>query len=79
MGGMPLPLRKVVNKKLGNQIHGKLQQAPPEGYYCYYPELFDKPNRQIFTITRVSRTTGNTKAMTTTTTRKSQRSSAAKQ
>jgi len=76
MGGMPPPLRKVANKKLGNQVHGKLQQAPPDGYYCYYPELFDKPNRQIFTITRVTRNRNTNAPATTPATRKSQRASA---
>ena len=23
---------------------------PPEGFYCYYPELFDKPNATIFQV-----------------------------
>ena len=31
---------------------GKNQPAAPAGFYCYYPELFDKQNTQIFIITK---------------------------
>jgi len=49
----PPHLRKLA--KRASMFGGKSHTAPPEGFYCYYPELFDKPNVQIFRITRVAR------------------------
>ena len=45
------PSLQKKSKRIGN-LPGKIVQAPPEGFYCYYPELFDKPNTQIFNITK---------------------------
>ena len=28
---------------------------PPEGFYCYYPEIFDKPHATIFQVIKVPR------------------------
>mmetsp|Transcript_3325 Transcript_3325/g.3890 ORF Transcript_3325/g.3890 Transcript_3325/m.3890 type:complete len:84 (-) Transcript_3325:205-456(-) len=49
-------LQRKTSKRVGG-LPGKIAQAPPEGFYCYYPELFDKPNCQIFTITKVQKPT----------------------
>jgi len=43
------------NNRRGNNLNGMLsknQPAAPAGFYCYYPELFDKLNTQIFIITK---------------------------
>ena len=41
--------------KKGAQNDRKERNVPPDGFYCYYPELFEKANTQIFVITRVPR------------------------
>jgi len=32
------------NKQRAHSMLSKLAQAAPEGFYCYIPELFEKPN-----------------------------------
>lgn len=39
--------------KRGMNLPQKMPQAPPDGFYCYYPEYFEKPNCQIFMVTRM--------------------------
>ena len=47
MGDMMLPQSQMMRKNgrrgnLGGMFQGKSQPAAPDGYYCYYPELFEK-------------------------------------
>ena len=43
-------IRKVNNRK--GALLGKNAVIAPDGFYCYYPELFEKPNCMIFVITK---------------------------
>lgn len=47
--------RKVIAQKRAVMICGKNKIAPPDGFYCYYPEIFEKQNVQIFHVMRVAR------------------------
>jgi hypothetical protein len=53
---VPQQMRKISKRAsmLGGGL-GKGHSAPPDGFYCYYPEVFEKPNVQIFNITKVTR------------------------
>ena len=44
----------------GDQRRRKLptttkSHPPPEGFYCYYPEIFDKPSAVIFNVIKPDR------------------------
>ena len=53
-GDILIPMHRKLNKR-ASSMFGKTVQQTPDGFYCYIPELFEKPGSQIFIITRMPR------------------------